>query len=284
MLAGLLEEVRSLIFQLLAGSNWFKCQKIRFEPSQILSHPFLLTHPPIGRYFAIKESSCPKTLSPQQVQIPALPRRRSLQHLLIEKRPGFAGLDLGKVASKAFISRRVVSDPILSSNAPLVRDHGEHEQAGFEISSLTGDKPKADHLQSSNRKQSTSFAKRLQLNAHVPQQNTLKEASEPNCEIKHIPPLHATGSQPGLPIGTSRPLPFNTSLLNPKTHKSANGQITILPSRSLLIDFRENERRRGMKGDDVLLVHPTGTMVSFRKSQKLKGLHGCRSRCTKRPV
>lgn len=284
MVAGLLEEVRTLIFKLLAGSNWFKCQKARLEPSQILSHPFLLTHPPIGRYFAIKESSCPKTLSAQQVHIPVLSRRRSLQHLLIEKRPGFAGLDLGKVASKAFISRRVVSDPIPNSNAALVQDHGENEQAGFEIFSLTGDKLNADHLQSSNRKQSTSFAKRLQLNTHVPQQITLKEASEPNCEVKHIPSLHATGSQPGLPIGTSRPLHFNTSLLNPKTHKSANGQITILPSRSLLIDFRENERRRGSKGDDVLLIDSTGTMVSFRKSQKLKGLHGCRSRYTKRPI
>ena len=284
MVAGLLEEVRTLIFKLLAGSNWFKCQKARLEPSQILSHPFLLTHPPIGRYLAIKESNCHKTVSAQQVPLPALPRRRSLQHLLIEKRPGFVGSDLGKVASKAFISRRIVSDPAPSSNAPLVRDHGENEQAGSEISSLTEDKLKADHLQSTNCKQSTSFAKRPQLNTHVPQQNTLKEASEPNCEVKHTPPLRATGSQPGLPIGTSRPLRFNTFLLNPKTHKSANGQITIFPSRSLLIDFRENERRRGMKGDDVLLVDSTGTMVSFRKSQKLKGLHGCRSRYTKRPI
>lgn len=141
---------KCLIFKLLAGSNWFKCQKARLEPSQILSHPFLLTHPPIGRYFAIKESSCPKTLSAQQVHIPVLSRRRSLQHLLIEKRPGFAGLDLGKVASKAFISRRVVSDPIPNSNAALVQDHGENEQAGFEISSLTGDKLNADHLQPSS--------------------------------------------------------------------------------------------------------------------------------------
>lgn len=253
LLAGLLEE----------------CQKTRLEPSQILSHPFLLTHPPIGRYSAMKESSCPKTLSLQQVQIPALPRRRSLQHLLTEKRPDFAGLDLGNVALKAFISRRVVSDPIPSSNALLIRDHAQNDQAGFEFSSLTGDELKADRLQTSNHKQSTSFAERLQIFAHNPEQNALKEASEPNCEVKHIPPLHATKSQPGLPIGTSRPLPFNTSLLNPKTHKSANGQITILPSRSLLIDFRENERRRGMKGDDVLLVDSTGTMIKIYKAPHL---------------
>ena len=66
-----------------------------------------------------------------------------------------------------------------------------------------------------------------------------------------------------IPIGTTRPLPINTLLLGPKTHKLANGNLTILPSHSLLVDFRENRRRRGLRGDEVLLISPTGTSVSL---------------------
>ena len=66
-----------------------------------------------------------------------------------------------------------------------------------------------------------------------------------------------------IPIGTIRPQPMNTLLLAPKTHKLANGNLTILPSHSLLVDFRENQRRRGLKGDEVLLISPTGTSVSL---------------------
>ena len=66
-----------------------------------------------------------------------------------------------------------------------------------------------------------------------------------------------------IPIGTTRPQPINTFLLAPKTHKLANGNLTILPSHSLLVDFRENRRRRGLRGDEVLLISPTGTSVSL---------------------
>ena len=68
---------------------------------------------------------------------------------------------------------------------------------------------------------------------------------------------------PSLPVGTTRPQPINTLLLAPKTHKLANGNLTILPSHSLLVDFRENQRRRGLRGDEVLMISPTGTSVSL---------------------
>jgi hypothetical protein len=55
--------------------------------------------------------------------------------------------------------------------------------------------------------------------------------------------------------------PLSTSLLPPKTHKLAGGQLAILPSRSVLVDFREGERRTGRKGDEVLVVSPNGDQV-----------------------
>ncbi len=55
--------------------------------------------------------------------------------------------------------------------------------------------------------------------------------------------------------------PFSTSLLSPKTHKLAHGQLVVLPSRSVLVDFREGERRKGRKGDEVMVVSPIGDQV-----------------------
>ncbi|KAL0571004.1 hypothetical protein V5O48_010951 [Marasmius crinis-equi] len=66
-----------------------------------------------------------------------------------------------------------------------------------------------------------------------------------------------------LPVGTVRPSSFTTTLLAPRVHKTVNGQITILPSRSALVDFREGERRRGRKGTEVLVVSPDGREVKI---------------------
>jgi hypothetical protein len=67
---------------------------------------------------------------------------------------------------------------------------------------------------------------------------------------------------PGL-CGESTREPLSTSLLPPKTHKLAGGQLVILPSRSVLVDFREGERRKGRKGDEVMVVSPNGDQVSL---------------------
>jgi polo-like kinase 4 len=66
-----------------------------------------------------------------------------------------------------------------------------------------------------------------------------------------------------LSVGTTRPVPFTVFLLSPHTHKAVHGHVTVLQSRSVLIDFREGERRRGKNGDEVLLVDTLGTEVSF---------------------
>ncbi|THV05256.1 hypothetical protein K435DRAFT_961334 [Dendrothele bispora CBS 962.96] len=66
-----------------------------------------------------------------------------------------------------------------------------------------------------------------------------------------------------LPVGTLRPSPLNTDLLNPRVHKTVQGQVTVLPSGSLLVDFREAERRRGLKGQEVLVISKCGTDIKI---------------------
>lgn len=67
---------------------------------------------------------------------------------------------------------------------------------------------------------------------------------------------------PGLCSESTRE-PLSTSLLPSKTHKLAGGQLAILPSRSVLVDFREGERRKGRKGEEVMVVSPNGDQVSL---------------------
>jgi polo-like kinase 4 len=59
----------------------------------------------------------------------------------------------------------------------------------------------------------------------------------------------------------TRPTSFTTDLLAPRMHKAAYGQITILPSCSLLVDIREGQRRRGEKGDEVAVIGADGSKV-----------------------
>ena len=81
--------------------------------------------------------------------------------------------------------------------------------------------------------------------------------------IDNVLPYDAPNIKLPLP-SHSRPSPrepFSTSLLPPKTHKLAGGQLAVLPSRSVLVDFREGERRAGRKGDEVMVVSPNGDHV-----------------------
>ncbi|KAF8073835.1 kinase-like domain-containing protein [Lyophyllum atratum] len=72
-----------------------------------------------------------------------------------------------------------------------------------------------------------------------------------------------------LPVGTVRPTPLNTSAMGCQTHKTPYGQVTILSSRSLLVDFRESERRKGFKGGEVLVVEPDGSKISIYSAPHL---------------
>ena len=66
--------------------------------------------------------------------------------------------------------------------------------------------------------------------------------------------------------GPSTREPLSTSLLPPKTHKLACGQLAILPSHSVLVDLREGERRKGRKGEEVMVVSPNGDQVGVRSN------------------
>lgn len=70
-------------------------------------------------------------------------------------------------------------------------------------------------------------------------------------------------STPRLPIGTTRPRKLTTYPLMPHTHKMTHGHIVILPSRSLMVDLREGERRKGRRGNEVLVIDPSGEPVSL---------------------
>ncbi|KAI0661363.1 kinase-like domain-containing protein [Cubamyces menziesii] len=49
--------------------------------------------------------------------------------------------------------------------------------------------------------------------------------------------------------------------LKPQTYKISRGQLVVLPSRSLLVDFREGERRKGGTGKEVLVINPEGRTI-----------------------
>ena len=83
-----------------------------------------------------------------------------------------------------------------------------------------------------------------------------------NDVLPHDPPaveIPLLSPSPSRGLFTREPL--STSLLPSKTHKLAHGQLVILPSRSVLVDFRELERRKGRKGDEVMVVSPNGDQV-----------------------
>ncbi|KAL6304318.1 kinase-like domain-containing protein [Sparassis latifolia] len=78
-------------------------------------------------------------------------------------------------------------------------------------------------------------------------------------------------SQPAsaVPFGSARPSVFTTSYLAPQTHKIAHGQLVVLPSLSLLVDLREGERRKGRKGDEVLVISSDGKTIDIYSAPHL---------------
>lgn len=71
----------------------------------------------------------------------------------------------------------------------------------------------------------------------------------------HSPVLERSGSAS---------ISLTTNLLRSKTHKVTQGQVVVLPSKSLLVDFREGERRKGRRGNEVLVLSPDGEEVYLK--------------------
>ena len=112
--------------------------------------------------------------------------------------------------------------------------------------------PNGDSLRSRPRRQLSlgSGAPHVPGLCGEPSVNDVLHYDAPNLK----PPLSSYS-------GPSTREPLSTSLLPPKTHKLACGQLAILPSHSVLVDLREGERRKGRKGDEVMVVSPSGDQV-----------------------
>ncbi|KAK0201733.1 hypothetical protein DFS33DRAFT_1264495 [Desarmillaria ectypa] len=162
-------------------------------------------------------------------------------------------------------ARRVVSDPLpqrlstYSRRPPIVPSLSRN--FGTNLSSTT-------RLESESREscsQTRPLATRSLRESGTTTILTEKSPPEDQASIRSTtrnPQKSATDTSP-IPIGTARPTAFTTSVLNQRSHKTVHGQVTILPSRSLLVDFREGERRRGKAGDEVLIISPEGTQIKI---------------------
>ncbi|KZT73741.1 hypothetical protein DAEQUDRAFT_807948 [Daedalea quercina L-15889] len=94
-------------------------------------------------------------------------------------------------------------------------------------------------------------------------------------QVLELPPLHAgrrAASAPRVAVPPQISPPegmISTAYLSPQTHKVAHGQLVILPSKSLLVDFREGDRRRGKRGNEVLLISPGGATIQVYSAPHL---------------
>lgn len=99
-----------------------------------------------------------------------------------------------------------------------------------------------------------------------PAPNTKTDGADSDLKAP-IPPTEAPPNPNltvGMPVDSTKPPILNTEYLSPGTYKTMKGQVTVLhSSRSLLVDFREGERRKGRKGDEVIVIAPDGYTVSF---------------------
>ncbi|KAG6811634.1 hypothetical protein H0H92_006504 [Tricholoma furcatifolium] len=159
--------------------------------------------------------------------------------------------------------RRVVSDPARRTFplSPIKQLESEDDDASFQLRpNATAPGPRL--------RMNSSFGPRL--SATVSEKNTETSDLERTilCDDRDVGASESPTST-ALPIGTERPTPFNTSAMTCQTHKTVYGQITILPSHSLLVDFRESQRRKGLKGDEVLLIEADGIKISVYSAPHL---------------
>ena len=108
----------------------------------------------------------------------------------------------------------------------------------------------------------------------VPESHSTPVATKSNIVPRHVssssvclpppgPPCHPFDDPVPKRTDVPRPKPFNTSFLPPQTHKVTRGQLVVLPSGSLLVDFREGERRQGRQGVEALTISPDGEEVNI---------------------
>ncbi|KAJ7601136.1 kinase-like domain-containing protein [Mycena floridula] len=161
--------------------------------------------------------------------------------------------------SKNHEQRRVVSDPLPNNKLPFATN-----TLASELASLTSSPHPIPPRQTNSLSSAIQLRKRSRIVSYG-------SSADANTATKvHSPaPFYEPVEEPTIPVGTSRPYPFTTDLLSPRTHKTAHGQITILPSRSLLLDFRVAQRRSSEKGDKVLVIDPDGQNIKVHSAPHL---------------
>ncbi|KAJ3821787.1 kinase-like domain-containing protein [Lentinula raphanica] len=157
----------------------------------------------------------------------------------------------------SFGDRRAVSDPCTKSDTVI--GYSSRRHASLDIPSETQSTNRPGFYVSSSGSSRSSRSSDHDLE---PEEACAQAIVNRACSDSEF-------SAEQLPIGTTRPSAFNTSLLSAQTHKTANGQITILPSRSLLVDFRQGERRRGNPGTEVFVVSPDGNKIDIFAAPRL---------------
>jgi len=168
----------------------------------------------------------------------------------------------------------------LESSISILEAPGEEEVAkdmgdGMNTEELLRDFEDAFHspLPSPTLRQAASNEPtRRIMDTVVPESHSTPAATKPNTIPRRVPssptylppsgsPYHPFDNSPSKRIGVARPKPFNTSFLPPQTHKVGRGQLVVLPSRTLLVDFREGERRQGRQGIEAFTISPDGEEV-----------------------
>ena len=161
----------------------------------------------------------------------------------------------------------------------LTRAEGEKAEETTEGLLEDYEKTFRDPLPSSTLRRATSSdpIRRINgiLDTVVPESHSTPVTSKSGIATRRLsssPPSPASTSRPpynrfsnppskAMGIGVPRPAPFNTFFLPPQTQKVARGQLVVLPSKLLLVDFREGERRQGREGIEVLTISPDGEEV-----------------------
>jgi polo-like kinase 4 len=168
-------------------------------------------------------------------------------------------------------TRRVVSDPIPRSTSSMVPERwiypnlrslscptSSSKVVNDRDTNSTCSRPDTPFLVTDRGSPEVTDTMRRQKPSAV---GTFSDVFQLNIIERHTNPQEIPIPATSLPIGTMRPAQFNTLGLDSQTHKTAYGQVTILPSHALLVDFRESQRRKGFKGDEVIVIDSDGSLV-----------------------
>ncbi|KAL0958860.1 hypothetical protein HGRIS_014178 [Hohenbuehelia grisea] len=251
----------------------------RLDPSASLQHQFFASHHAYAslgsRDLNNKENAPPSLTKRYPTKPQRLPSPRQFTPLTAHVPRKTVLSDIGNVQLRQLLQdeihvqprnpdvasvygdRRVVSDPL-----------PRNKLVSF-LSGALGSPDSEMHIPARKAPERSSKSAFGPRSIHI--DSTLHpDCSSPARQYDVQPPPNPHIHNASLPIGTTRPVAMDISLLNSQVHKTVQGQITITPSRSILIDFREGERRRGGIGvDKVMSVDPLSSQIKLLSASTL---------------